>query len=52
MNRSMQESFSKKQEKAEAIAVNSNPPLTSQKLPYHGSTTFSRVNAKIYVYIM
>lgn len=50
MNSSMQESFSKKQEKAAAIAVNSNPPLTSQKLPYHGSSTFSRVNAK-FMYI-
>lgn len=52
MNNSMQESFSKKQEKAAATAVNSNPPLPSQKLPYHGSSTFSRVNAKIYVYII
>ncbi|XP_024168771.2 putative mediator of RNA polymerase II transcription subunit 26 [Rosa chinensis] len=40
---SMQESFSKKQEKAAAIAVNSTP-LTSQKLPYHSSSTFSREN--------
>ncbi|KAM5573187.1 hypothetical protein ABKV19_012961 [Rosa sericea] len=43
INSSTQESFSKKQEKAAAIAVNSTP-LTRQKLPYQSSSTFSREN--------
>lgn len=41
----MQELSSNKQEKDAAIVINSSP-LTSQKLPHHGSSHLSEVNVE------